>query len=169
MDAQHGLQRIRFTATTSLRLIRFDQTPTNHSRAPPDPFRQGRVHGGCLRLPAYSKLEKHIWLMRGSGQVVKIYFSTSEDLFGVSLEPFTVTTLVRFYIDQSAPYPGVAPRLFLNGFASTYRRLVVSALARRAYRVTLRVNENLNRKGCSMHQWCISDDVNAIFTKIHKG
>jgi hypothetical protein len=25
MDAQHGLQRIRFTATTSLRVIQFDQ------------------------------------------------------------------------------------------------------------------------------------------------
>jgi hypothetical protein len=36
-------------------------------------------------LPAYSKSEKLIRLMRGSGQVVKVYFSTSEDLFGVSL------------------------------------------------------------------------------------
>lgn len=85
--------------------------------------------------------------MRGSGQVVKIYFSTSEDSFGVSLEPFTVTNLGEVLHRSVGPLSGVAPRLFLNGFASTYRRLVVSALARRAYRVTLRVNEKFKQEG----------------------
>ncbi|WP_421666891.1 hypothetical protein, partial [Pseudomonas veronii] len=39
----------------------------------------------CLRLPAYSKSEKLIWLMKHSGQVARLYFSILGDLFGVSL------------------------------------------------------------------------------------
>ncbi|MCQ3023158.1 hypothetical protein NLO85_21930, partial [Pseudomonas savastanoi] len=39
----------------------------------------------CLRLLAYSKSEKLIWLMGGSDQVVR-RFSHNRDLFGDSLE-----------------------------------------------------------------------------------
>jgi len=71
MNAQHGFQRIRFSAAAGLGVERLDkaqQTCPGHDLTISARKRSLRV---CLRLPAYSKSEKLIWLMGGSDQVVR--------------------------------------------------------------------------------------------------